>query len=175
MNLIEMISLLLLPLFILFVIIYGLVKKTRVYESFIEGAKQGLSTSFKIMPYVVAFVFAVGLFRASGGFDLITQVLKPVLSFLNIPAEVIPLAITRPFSGSASLGILASILKENGPDSFAGRVASTMMGSSETVFYTVALYFGSVGISKTRHTIPAALAAELAGLFAAVFICSIIF
>jgi spore maturation protein B len=175
MSVAETISLLLLPLFILFVIVYGLFKKTRVYESFIEGAKQGFSVSFKIMPYVVAFVFAVGLFRAAGGFDLLTSLLKPVLNFLSIPSEIIPLAITRPFSGSASLGILASILQENGPDSFAGRVASTIMGSSETVFYTVALYFGSVGISKTRHTIPAAMAAEITGLFAAVLICRILF
>ncbi len=175
MSAVETVSVLLLPLFILFVIVFGLVKKTRVYESFIEGAKQGFSVSFKIMPYVVAFVFAVGLFRAAGGFELLTSILKPVLSFLNIPTEVIPLAITRPFSGSASLGVLASILKESGPDSFAGRVASTIMGSSETVFYTVALYFGSVGISKTRHTIPAALAAEITALLAAVLICSILF
>ena len=171
----EWASLLLLPLFILFVIVYGLAKKTRVYESFIEGAKQGFSVSFKIMPYVVAFVFAVGLFKASGGFELFASLLKPVLSFLHIPPEVIPLAVTRPFSGSASLGILASILKESGPDSFAGRVASTLMGSSETIFYTVALYFGSVGISKTRHTIPAALAAEVTALMAAVIVCSLLF
>jgi spore maturation protein B len=175
MSVIETVSLLFIPVFIVFVIVYGLITKTRVYESFVEGAKQGLATSFKVMPYVIAFVFAVGLFRAAGGFDLITKALKPVLEFLNVPGEVIPLVITRPFSGSAALGILASILKESGPDSFAGRVASTVMGSAETIFYTVALYFGSVGISKTRHTVPAALVAEFFGLAAAIIFCSILF
>lgn len=175
MSAVETVSLLFIPAFIVFVVIYGLVKKTHVYESFIEGAKQGLSTSFKVMPYVIAFVFAVGLFKAAGGFDLITAALKPVLSFLNVPGEVIPLVITRPFSGSAALGILASILKESGADSFAGRVASTIMGSSETVFYTVALYFGSVGIAKTRHTVPAALIAEAFCLIASVVVCNIVF
>ena len=163
------------PVFILFIITYGIIKKVNVYDSFVTGAKQGISTALRILPYVVGMVFAIGVFKASGAFEYITCALAPVLGACRIPAGVLPLAVMRPFSGSASLGILAGILTEFGPDSFTGRVASTLMGSTETLFYTAALYFGSVGVKNTRYTIPAALIAEAAGLAASVFLCNNVF
>ena len=172
---INYISLLFVPAFIVGVVVYGLIKKTSVYEVFVEGAKQGIDMAFHVMPYVVAFVFAVSMFEAAGGFALIAGLFAPVLTALHIPAEILPLAITRPFSGNAAFGMLANIFQTNGPDSFVGRVAATLMGSSETLFYTTALYFGSVGISRTRYTVPAALLCEVAGLVAAVVTCSLLF
>ena len=175
MNTVTTIFSITIPVFILVIITYGIVKKVNVYESFITGAKQGISTAFRILPYVVGMVFAIGVFKASGAFEYISYALAPVLNVCNIPAGILPLALMRPFSGSASLGILAGILQEFGPDSFTGRVASTLMGSTETLFYTAALYFGSVGIKNTRHTISAALIAETAGIAASVLLCTLFF
>lgn len=163
------------PLFIASIVIFGVFKKVAVYETFIEGAKQGLETVIRILPYVVGFVFAINIFTASGCFDYIAAALSPILKPIGIPPEILPLALMRPFSGSASIGILTSILQKYGPDSFIGRSASTLMGSSETLFYTTALYFGSVGIKRTRYTVPASLIAEAAGLIASVTLCNIIF
>lgn len=169
------ISMLFVPAFIVCIVIHGLINKTPVYEAFVEGAAEGVKMSIKIIPYVVAFVFAVSMLNAAGGFEYLAKFLSPVLSVLNIPPELLPLAITRPFSGNASFGILANILNTYGADSMVGRMASTLMGSSETLFYTIAIYFGNVGITKTRYIVPAALIAEVAGLIATVVICSIVF
>ncbi len=163
------------PLFIAGVVIYGIIKRVAVYEKFVEGAKQGLETVFRILPYVVGFVFAIRIFSAAGCFDYISSALSPVLKPVGIPPEILPLALMRPFSGSASIAALTSILERYGPDTFIGRTASTLMGSSETLFYTTALYFGSVGIKKTRYTIPAALISEASGLIASVVICRLLF
>jgi len=169
------ISAMFVPLFIAGIVIFGIVKKVAVYESFTEGAKQGLKTVIRILPYVVGFVFAIRIFSASGCFDLLTALLSPVLKPVGIPPEILPLALMRPFSGSASIGILTGILSKYGPDSFIGRTASTLMGSSETLFYTTALYFGSVGIKKTRYTVPASLIAEVFGLVSSVLLCRLVF
>ena len=163
------------PVFIAGVVIYGIVKKVAVYDKFIEGAKQGLDTVIRILPFVVGFIFAINIFSASGCFDYLTTVLSPALKPLGIPPEILPLALMRPFSGSASIAVLTSLLNKYGPDSFIGRVSSTLMGSSETLFYTSALYYGSVGVKKTRYTIPAALISELSGLIASVVICGLLF
>ncbi|MGI5849842.1 MAG: spore maturation protein [Christensenellales bacterium] len=175
MQVINYASAVFVPLFIVGIVIYGMAKKVSVYESFIKGAKQGLTTVIRILPYVVGFVFAINIFTASGCFDYIASALSPVLAPIGIPPEILPLALIRPFSGSASIGVLTSLLQKYGPDSFIGRTASTLMGSSETLFYTTALYFGSVGIKKTRYTIPAALISELSGLIASVTFCRIFF
>lgn len=175
MQVASYISAIVVPIFIAGIVIYGLIKKVAVYESFIEGAKQGLQTVIRILPYVVGFVFAIRIFSASGCFDFIAVVLSPVLKPIGIPAEILPLALMRPFSGSASIGILTGILNRYGPDSFVGRTASTLMGSSETLFYTTALYFGSIGIKKTRYTIAASLVAEAFGLVASVLLCRLVF
>jgi len=163
------------PVFIAGIIVYGTIKKVRVYESFIEGAKQGLETVVRILPYVVAFIFAINMFSASGCFGYLSFALSPVLKPAGIPPEILPLALMRPFSGSASIGILSHILNTYGPDSFIGRSASTLLGSSETLFYTTALYSGSVGIRKTRYTIPAGLFAEAVGLVSSVLVCRLLF
>lgn len=175
MQVVTLISSLFVPLFIAGIVIFGLAKKVPVYDAFIRGAKQGFSTVLRVLPYVVGFVFAIRIFTAAGCFDYISAALSPVLSPLGIPPEILPLALMRPFSGSASVGALTAIFSRYGPDSLVGRSASTLMGSSETLFYTTSLYYGSVGIKKTRHTIPAALISELAGLIASVTICRLIF
>lgn len=163
------------PLFIAGIVVFGLAKKVSVYEAFIRGAKQGFSTVIRILPYVVGFVFAIQIFTASGSFDYIAKALSPLLKPIGIPPEILPLALMRPFSGSASIGMLTMIFTRYGPDSFIGRSASTLMGSAETLFYTTALYYGSVGIKKTRYTIPAALTADFIGLIASVAFCRIFF
>lgn len=175
MQVITYLTAIFVPLFIAGIVIFGVFKKVAVYDTFIEGAKQGLETVIRILPYVVGFVFAINIFTASGCFDYIAAALSPILKPVGIPPEILPLALMRPFSGSASIGILTSILQKYGPDSFIGRSASTLMGSSETLFYTTALYFGSVGIKRTRYTVPASLIAEVSGLLASVTLCNLIF
>lgn len=175
MRLVTLISSLFVPLFIAGIVVFGMAKKVPVYEAFVKGAKQGISIVIRILPFVVGFIFAIRIFTASGCLDFLVSALSPVLSPIGIPPEILPLALLRPFSGSASIGALTTILERYGPDSFIGRSASTLMGSSETLFYTTALYFGSVGIKKTRHTIPAALVAEVSGLLASVLLCRLIF
>lgn len=175
MQVITYVSAVFLPLFIAGIVIFGLAKKIAVYDTFIKGARQGLKTVVRILPFVVGFVFAINIFTASGCFDYIAAALSPILKPIGIPPEILPLALMRPFSGSASIGVLSTILQKYGPDSFIGRSASTLMGSSETLFYTTALYFGSVGIKKTRHTVPASLIAEVFGLVASVLLCNLFF
>ena len=175
MQVMTTISALFVPVFIAGIVVFGLAKRVPVYEAFIRGAKQGLSTVVRILPYVIGFVFAIQIFTASGSFDYIAAALSPILKPVGIPPEILPLALMRPFSGSAAIGMLTTMLTRYGPDSFIGRAASTLMGSTETLFYTTALYYGSVGIKKTRYTIPASLIAELAGLLASVTICKIFF
>jgi|AGTN01.2.fsa_nt_gi Uncharacterized membrane protein len=175
MQVITYISAAFVPAFIALIVVYGAVKKVNVYESFVRGAKQGFSTVVRILPYVVGFVFAIQIFSASGCFDYIAAALSPVLEPVGIPPEVLPLALMQPFSGSASIAMLTTLLNRYGPDSFIGRASSTMMGSSETIFYTVSLYYGSVGVKKTRYTIPAAIISAIAGVIASVLVCRLFF
>jgi spore maturation protein B len=169
------ISLIILPVFILLIIVYALIKKVDVYDAFIDGAKDGFSLAVKIFPYIIAMMFAVNIFSASGGLDLLKKILDPLLSLFNIPSGVVPLFIMRPFSGSASFGLLASIFNTYGPDSMTGKVASTLMGSSETLFYTISLYFGSVGLKKSGYTIPIVLICDIIGLIVASLVCALFF
>lgn len=175
MNVITYISAAFVPVFIALVVVYGIARKVNVYESFVKGAKQGFSTVIRILPYVVGFVFAIQIFSASGCFDYIAMALSPILKPVGIPPEVLPLALMQPFSGSASIAMLTSLLNRYGPDSFIGRASSTMMGSSETIFYTVSLYYGSVGVKKTRYTIPASIISAVAGLVASILVCRLFF
>lgn len=175
MNIINYISIISMPLVISLIILYALSKKTDVYQSFIDGAKNGLETLFKIIPTLVGLLTAVSVFRASGALDFIVALLSPVLSQIGIPSEVLPLALLRPVSGSASLAIVSDILKTNGPDSFIGRLASVMMGSTETIFYTLAVYYGSVGIKNARYTLWVALLADAAGIAVAVLVCRFLY
>lgn len=163
------------PLFIVFILGYGFYKRVPVYEAFVDGAKEGLTTVIRILPYLVAMLVAIGVFRTSGAMELLTTVLSPITNWLGIPSEVLPLALMRPMSGSASIGILAELLKIHGPDTFIGRTASTMMGSTETTFYTASIYLGSVGHKDTRYILAAGLLADFTGFAASIIICTIVF
>lgn len=175
MELIKLLSNLAIPLMFFLIISYGLTKDVKVYDCFIEGAKDGIDTVIRVLPPLIGLLVAVGVFRASGALDLITYALRPVTSVIRMPPEVVPLALMRPISGSAALAIVTDLIKSYGPDSFIGRVTSTMMGSTETTFYTIAIYFGSVGIKNVRHTIAAALLADLTGIIASVWVCGMVF
>ena len=155
---------------------YGLVvKKIKVYESFVEGAKDGFTIAVRIIPYLVAILVAIGMFRASGALDVMLNFLAPALSAIGFPPENLPLAIMRPLSGSGSLGLLTDIVSEYGPESLYSKIGATMYGSTETTFYVLAIYFGSVGIRKSRHALAAGLIADAVGVFSAVYICRYLF
>ncbi len=159
------------------ILLYGYLKKVAIYEVFTEGAKEGFWVAVKIMPYLIAILAAVGLLKASGALDYFIQFIAPVTNMIGLPADALPMALMRPFSGSGSLGILSSIFNDPslGPDSFVGLLTSTMMGSTETTFYVVAVYYGAVQIKKLRHTLWVALSADLAGILASVFIVHTLF
>ncbi len=151
------------PVVILAIVLCGVVRRQPVFDLFLKGAKEGVSVAVSILPALVGLMTAIAMLRASGAFDALTAALAPLGKTLHFPTEVVPLALMRPVSGSGSLSVFEGILKTYGPDSFIGRVASVLQGSTETTFYTVAIYYGSVNISKTRHTVPAALAADFVG------------
>ncbi len=163
------------PVILLVVVLLGFTKKVKVYESFIEGAKEGFTVAVNIIPFLVAILVAIGMFRASGAMDFLVKLLSPLTNLIGMPAETLPVALMRPLSGSGSLGLVTELMNQHGPDSFIGRVASTMFGSTETTFYVIAVYFGSIGIRKTRHAVAAGLFGDLVGLLMAVFICHIVF
>lgn len=158
------ISIFAMPVFIAVFVIFGIVKRVGVYDCFIEGAKDGASCMAGIIPALVGLMVAINMFRESGALQLIATALAPILKFVGLPAEVLPLALLRPVSGSASLAIVSDIFGMLGPDSVAGKIASVMMGSTETTFYTIAVYFGAVGIKNSRHTTVSALSADLCGI-----------
>ncbi|WP_227766117.1 spore maturation protein [Zhaonella formicivorans] len=162
--------------FLLFTIpLVGLFKGIRVYETFVTGAEQGFITAIKIIPFLVGMLTAIGVFRASGAMDYFVDFLSPLLQLLHFPPEILPLAIMRPLSGGGSLGIAAELIHTYGPDSFIGRLASTMQGSTDTTFYIITVYFGSVGIKKYRYAITLGLIADLTTLLAAIFITNLLF
>ncbi len=169
------ISNLAIPLVMLLIVGYGFFKKVKVYEAFVEGAKGGFEVAIKIIPFLVAILVAIGMFRASGAMDFLIALISPATDLIGLPAEALPVAIMRPLSGSGSLGLVTEIMKTHGPDSFIGRLVSTMYGSTETTFYVLAVYFGSVGIKKTRHAVPTGLLADAAGLIGALVICKLVF
>jgi spore maturation protein B len=169
------ISLYAVPLLFLLILSVGLAKNVKVYDAFVEGSSEGISTVIKIMPPLIGLLTAVGVFRASGALDFLIYLVTPVASLLGIPAEAMPLALLRPVSGSASLALVSELIRTYGPDSYIGRVVSTMMGSTETIFYTLAVYYGSVGIKNIRYTLIAALIADGAGVVASAWICALVF
>jgi len=164
------------PLLLVGIPFYGLaVKKIMVYESFVEGAKDGFTIAIRIIPYLVAILVAIGMFRASGALDMLLNILSPLLNIIGFPPENLPLALMRPLSGSGSLGLLTDLINEHGPDSLIAKIGATMFGSTETTFYVLAVYFGSVGIRRSRHALAAGLIADAVGIFSAVFICRLLF
>ena len=164
------------PLMLVMIPFYGLVfRKVKVYESFVEGAKDGFDIAVRIIPYLVAILVAIGMFRASGALEILLTTMAPFLTYIGFPPENLPLALMRPLSGSGSLGLLTDLVNEHGPDSLISKIGATMFGSTETTFYVLAVYFGSVGIRKTRHALAAGLFADLVGVLSAVFFCQLFF
>ncbi len=172
---IQIVSILAIPMLIAVFVIIGVIKKVKIYETFIEGAKEGFKIAITIIPYLVAILVAIGIFRTGGAMDVLIYVLKPITNLIGMPPEVVPMALMRPLSGSGSLGILAEIMKTYGADSFIGILASTMFGSTETTFFVLAVYFGAVNIKKTRYALTAGLLSDLAGFIAAIFIVRLLF
>ena len=168
-------SSLIVPLLLCAVAIYASGKKVDVYAALTHGAEEGLSVLLRIVPARVALLTAVSMFRASGAAELLTALFAPLLELVGIPAETAPLLLIRPVSGSGALAIGTDLMTSHGPDSYIGRVAAVMLGSTETTFYTIAVYFGSAGIRRTRHAIPAALAADLAGFAASAWAVRLLF
>jgi spore maturation protein B len=159
-------SSLVIPLLLSAVAVCGLGKKVDVYSALTHGAEEGLSVLLRIIPTLVGLLTAVSMFRASGAMEWLTHLFSPLLELVGVPPEATPLMLIRPVSGSGALAVASDLMTTYGPDSYIGRVAAVMLGSTETTFYTIAVYYGSAGIHKTRHTIPAALAADLTGFFA---------
>ncbi len=160
----KIVSVIAVPLMICGIIAYGMVKRINVYDSFVAGAKYGMENMLQIVAPLVGLIVAISMFRESGALEIMGKVLKPVTNFLHMPTDVLPLALLRPISGSGSMAIVNDIFSAHGPDSIEGKIASVMMGSTETTFYTVAVYFGAVGIKKIRHTVKSALLADLTGI-----------
>lgn len=165
----------LIPLLLAFVALFGIGRRVDVYGALSRGAEEGLRILLRILPALVGLLTAVHMLRASGAMDLLENILRPVLIRLGIPPETAALLLIRPVSGSGALAIGSELMAAHGPDSYIGRVAAVMLGSTETTFYTIAVYFGSAGIRRTRYAIPAALAADLAGFIAAAFTVRLFF
>lgn len=166
----ELLGLLTLPLLIVGLPVYGLFRRVAVYEQFVEGAREGFQVSVRIIPYLVAILFAIAMFRASGAMGYLQSLLQGPLSVIGFPTEVIPMAIVRPLTGSGSIAILADMTRQYGADSIFVKMAATFFGSSETTFYVIAIYFGAVNIRKTRHAVPVGLLADVAGIVLAVYL-----
>ena len=172
---VKTLSLLAVPVLLSFLPLFAAVRHIKVYEEFVEGAKEAFPVILRIIPYLVAILVAIGMFRGAGGIDLLTKMLSPVLSAVHFPPELLPMALIRPLSGSGALGVFTDLVKQFGPDHIFSRTAGTMYGSSETTFYVLAVYFGSVSIKRTRHAVPAGLIADFVSVVASVFICHIVF
>ena len=164
-----------LPILVATLVLYGWVRGVRVYDSLVEGAKQGFQVAIRIIPYLVAILVVVGMFRASGGINLIVVVLSPFTAIIGLPAEALPMALLRPLTGTGAFGVMTETMQVYGADSVVGYMVSTFQGSTETTFYTLAVYYGAVGIRETRHTVPACLLADTAGILGAVFIVNLMF
>jgi spore maturation protein B len=163
------------PLIILGIVAAGFIKKVKVYETFVEGAKEGFNIGVRIIPFLVAILVAIGMLRASGAIELFVGALSPLLGAVGFPPEAVPMALIRPLSGSGALGLLSDLLSTHGPESFVGRLGSVMMGSTETTFYVLAVYLGSVGVRRGRHTLAACLTADAAGIIAAFVVVKLVF
>lgn len=160
------------PIIVIIIITYGMFKGRKVYEWFIEGAKDGLQVCLNIFPYLLAMIIAVNIFREAKLLDILNNMIAPIGGLIGLPKEVIPLVLVKPLSGSGAVGILTDILKTYGPDTTIGLIASVIMGTTETIFYTITVYFGAVQIKKIRHTLWAAILADITAIIAAVFLVS---
>ena len=163
------------PIIIAALVTYGWVRQVAVYESLVEGAKEGFQVALRIIPFLVAILVLIGMFRSSGALDVLVGFLAPLTELVGMPPEVLPLAVLRPFSGSGSFALAAETMRVHGTDSLIGYMSGTFTGSTETTFYTLAVYYGAIGIRNTRHTVPACLAADVTGILAATFIVNLLF
>lgn len=163
------------PCFIAIIIIAGLIRGVDVFHEFIEGAKENLKVGIDVLPALIALLTAIGMFKASGALEVLTYVISPITNLLGFPSDCLPLALIRPVSGSGALAIFESILTDVHPDSFAGRVASVILGSTETTFYTIAVYFGVTKVTKTRHALVSSLASDITGFIFSVLTVQLIF
>ena len=168
---VNALSILAIPFLLSFFPLYAAGRGVKVYDEFVEGAKEGFSVILKIIPFLVTMLVAIGMFKGAGGIDLLSRLLSPILTPLQFPTDLLPLALMRPLSGSATLALLTDVVHRLGPDSIVSLTAATIYGSTETTFYVAAVYFGAVGIKQTRHAIPAGLLADLSGVIASVIIC----
>ena len=171
----DAISLWAIPVLLVAIPLAGMLRKVKVYDVFIEGAKEGFDVAVKIIPFLVGILVAIGMFRGSGAMDLLTAGIRPLVAPLGFPPELVPLAVLRSLSGSGSLAFTTDLVKTHGPDSVIARTAATMYGSSETTFYVLAVYFGAVAVRRTRHAVAAALIADLVAAVAAVAVCAWMF
>ncbi|WP_335869772.1 spore maturation protein [Bacillus sp. 2205SS5-2] len=175
MKWITLLSIWIIPMLIGFIMLYGTLKRVPTYESFVEGGKDGIKIALSIIPYLVGMLVAITVFRASGALEFIIEALKPALLSLGIPPDIVPLAIIRPISGTAALGMTSDIIAVHGPDSFLGRLASTVQGSTDTTFYVLTVYFGAVGVKKMGDALKVGLLADLAGFIAALIVVTLLF
>lgn len=174
-SIISILSYFVLPSLLVGFPLYGLIKGVPVYEVFVEGAKEGFDVAVTIIPYLIAILFAIGMFRASGAMDFLVETLDPLLSLIGVPAEVLPMGIVRPLTGSGSAALVADMINQYGEDSLLVKMVATMFGSTETTFYVIAVYFGAVNIRNTRHAVPAGLVADAVGFLASVYVVRLLF
>ncbi len=163
------------PFLLLFIPLYGALRRVPVYESFVSGAEEGFTTAVKIIPFLLGMMVAIAVVQASGAMELLTGWLRPVFDAFGVPPEVLPLALLRPLSGSGALAMATELIAQYGPDSLIGRMASVMQGTTDTTFFVLTVYFGSVGIRHSRYALFTGLMADLTGLIAALYICRRLF
>jgi spore maturation protein B len=171
----EELSIWAIPAILFLIPVIGYIKRVKVYEAFVEGAAEGFQTSIRIMPFLVAMMVAINIFRASGMLDVCVESIKPVLQSIGVPSELAPLAIMRPLSGTGALGLTTELLNTYGPDSMIGRIASTVLGSTDTTFYILTVYFGAVGITKPSYSIFVGLLGDIIGFLGSIYICQQLF
>ncbi len=174
MKLVEYFSNLAMPLMIIIIVLYGVIERKKVFDIFLDGAKEGIGVVFNIFPTLVGLFVAIGALRSSGIIDMIVNFLTPILNIVNFPTQILPLALIRPISGSSSIAVATDIMKQFGVDSNIGLIASVIMGSTETTVYTIAVYTSSVGIKNTRFVLWASLIADFVGIVTSVVICRIL-
>ncbi|MET3289569.1 spore maturation protein [Brevibacillus fluminis] len=174
-NIVSLLSVWSIPLLIAFILVYGYVRKVAVYETFVDGAKGGLVTTIRIMPHLIAMMVAITLFRESGALDLLLGWMAPLLNYIRVPAEVVPLALLRPLSGTGSLALATDLIAQYGPDSLIGRLASTIQGSTDTTLYVLTVYFGAVGIRNSSYALKVGLWSDLFGVVASLIVVYMIF
>ncbi|WP_308862235.1 spore maturation protein [Paenibacillus radicis (ex Xue et al. 2023)] len=174
-SIVNLISAWAIPVIIVFIPLYAVYRKVPVYESFVDGAKEGFDTAIRIIPHLVGMMVAISVFRASGAMELMLGWSRPFFEMIGIPSEVLPLAILRPITGAGSLAFTTDLLQQFGPDSMVGRIASTIQGSTDTTLYVITVYFGAIGIRKASYALKVGLISDIVGFVASILICYLVF